>query len=148
MKQLGLPDIAYPTLILNNNQGSIDWIESSCKPTKKSHYKNLSELGIAEAHKHGEVDIYWIPGNTNVADIFTKEDNDVQHFESLCDLMVTPRETFGINFTNHTPDTTNNWVHRACSNQSIDHQWRGVLKRGSDNQNLKNLINQTRSKGN
>ena len=119
MKQLGLPGIAYPTPLLNNNQGSIDWVESSCKPTKKLRHENLSELGITEAREHGEVDIYWIPENTNVADIFTKEDNGVQHFESLLDLMVTPREAFGINFTNPTPDTKNNWVHRVCSTQSI-----------------------------
>ena len=34
MKQLGLPDIAYPNPLLNNNQGSIDWIEFGCKPIK------------------------------------------------------------------------------------------------------------------
>ena len=104
---MGLPDIAYPTPLLNKNQGSIEWIESGCKPTNKLQHKNLSELGIAEAQEHGEVEIYWIPGNTNVADLFTKEDNDVQYFESLCDLMVTPHETFEINFTNHAPGTTN-----------------------------------------
>ena len=52
---------------------------------------------------------------TNDADLFTKEDNDVQHFESLRNLIVTPRETFGINFTNHAPDTTNNRVHFVVS---------------------------------
>ena len=35
IKQLGLPNIEYPTPLMNNNQGSIDLIESSCKPTKK-----------------------------------------------------------------------------------------------------------------
>ena len=94
MRQLGLPDVEYPTPLLNDNQGSIDWIESGCKPTKKLRHENLSELGIAEAQEDGDVEIYWVPGNTNGADLFTKEDNNVQHFESLRDLMVTPRETF------------------------------------------------------
>ena len=31
MKQLGLPDVDVPTPLLNTNQGSIDWIESSSK---------------------------------------------------------------------------------------------------------------------
>ena len=59
-----------------------------------SRHENLAELGIAEAKQHGEVSFYWIPGKTNPADIFTKEDNDVQHYCSLRDLMVVSRETF------------------------------------------------------
>ena len=144
MRQLGLPDVEYPTPLLNDNQGSIDWIESGCKPTKKLRHENLSELGIAEAREEGEVEIYWVPGNTNVADLFTEEDNNIQHFESLHNLMVAPHETFGINFTNHDQDNTN-WVRRACSTQSIDHRW-GVLERESDDQNSRNSINQTKSK--
>ena len=46
MKQLGLPDVEFPTPLLNNNQGSTDWIESGCKSTKKLQHENLSELGI------------------------------------------------------------------------------------------------------
>ena len=72
MRQLGLPDVDFPTPLLNDNQGSIDWIESGCKPTKKLRHENLSELGIYEARLYNEVDIYWTPGPTNLADIFTK----------------------------------------------------------------------------
>lgn len=35
IKQLGLPGIDFPTPLLNDNQGSIDRIESGCKPTKQ-----------------------------------------------------------------------------------------------------------------
>ena len=35
-----------------------------------------------------------MPGATNPADIFTKEDNDVAHYCGLRDLMVTSRESF------------------------------------------------------
>ena len=55
MKQLGLPDVDFPTPLLDDNQGSIDWIESRCKPTKKLRYENLSELGISEAREHDEI---------------------------------------------------------------------------------------------
>ena len=94
MRQLGLTDVDVPTPVLNDNRGSIDWIDSGCRPTKKLRHENLSELGIAEAKQHKEVVIYWCPGKSNPADIFTKEDNDVQHFQSLRDLMVVSREDF------------------------------------------------------
>ena len=61
---------------------------------KKLRHENLSELGIYEARLYNEVDIYWTPGPTNLADIFTKEDKDVANFESVRDLMVMPRESF------------------------------------------------------
>ena len=35
-----------------------------------------------------------MPGATNPADIFTKEDNDIAHYCGLRDLMVTSRESF------------------------------------------------------
>ena len=76
MQQLGLPDVDYPTPILNDNKGAIDWIDGGCKPTKKIRHENLLDLRIYEAKKHDEVSFYWIPGTTNPADIFTKEDND------------------------------------------------------------------------
>ena len=58
MKQLGLPDIEYPTPLMNDNQGSIAWIESGCKPTKKLSHENLSELEIKEAREYKEVQLY------------------------------------------------------------------------------------------
>ena len=36
MRQLELPDVDFPTPLLNNNQGNIDWIESGYKTTKKN----------------------------------------------------------------------------------------------------------------
>ena len=83
MKQLGLRDLEFPTPLLNDNQGSIDWIESGSRPTKKLRHENLTDLGIAEAREHNEVQIYWMPGASNLADIFTKEDKDVAHYESI-----------------------------------------------------------------
>ena len=96
--QLGLTDSSAPTPIFNDNQGSLDWISSGCKPTKKLRHENLAELGIAEAKLNDEVTFHWIQGKLNSADIFTKEDNDVQHFESIRDNIVERREDFGINF--------------------------------------------------
>ena len=105
MQQIGLPDIDYPTPVLNDNRGAIDWIDSGCKPTKKLRHENLAELGLYEAKHHNEVTFSWIPGKTNPADIFTKEDNDKKHYQMLRDHMVMAREDF---------------------NQSTQHRW-GVL---------------------
>ena len=115
MRQLGLPDINFPTPLMNDNQGSIDWIASGCKPTKKMRHENLAELGITEAKKYNEITFHWMAGKTNPADIFTKEDNDVAHYCGLRDLMVVSREQFW------NPDSL------------TDNRW-GVLKRGSTDQ--------------
>ena len=48
MRQLGLPNIEYPTPLMNDNQGSIDWIESICISTKKLGHENISKLGITK----------------------------------------------------------------------------------------------------
>ena len=92
--------------MLNDNRGSIDWIDSECKPTKTLRHENLAELGIAEAKEHGKVSFCWIPGKTNPADVFTKEDNDAGHCCGLRDLMVKSREEFaGDNQIIEVPET-------------------------------------------
>lgn len=97
MLQLGLPGVLLPTPIMNDNQGSLDWIEAGFKPTKKLSRKNLAKLGIAEAKQLVEITFHWMEGKSNPADIFTKEDNDVQHFCMLRDQIseiVISREAF------------------------------------------------------
>ena len=105
MKQLGLPDVEYPTPLMNDNQGSINWIKSGCKPTKKLRHENLSELGTKEAREHKKVQLYWIAGSINPANLFTKKDNDIKHFETLRDQMVKSREEFAQSSTS--TDTLN-----------------------------------------
>ena len=83
MKQLGLPNVDFPTPLLNNNQGSIDWIKSGCKPTKKLRHEHFLEPGILEAWEHNEVQIYWMPDASNLSDLFTKKDKDIAHYESI-----------------------------------------------------------------
>ena len=141
MKQIGLPDVDEPTPIMNDNRGSLDWIESGCRPTKKLRHENLSELGIEEAKINNEVSFHWIPGSTNPSDLFTKEDNDIKHYCTLRDHMVMPREQFGISFT--------------TSKSNLENHPRGVLKYGLDkiedeelvhtlNGTEKSLTNQTK----
>ena len=132
MKQLGLPDIEYPTPLMNDNQGSIDWIESGCKPTKKLRHENLSELGIKEAREHKEVQLYWMAGATNPADLFNKEDNDVKHFETLRDQMVTSQEAFA------TPSSSTQTSNIQTIDSNPDILW-GVLERGLADQDSEEL---------
>ena len=118
MKQLGLHDVEFQTPFLNDNQGSIDWIESRCKPTKKLRHENLSKLGISEAREHNKVPIYWMPGASNPSDLFTKEIKDVAHYKSIRDLMVIPRESFGLSSnSNLLQIRLITHIHRGCQNK-------------------------------
>ena len=115
MGQLGLPDVKFPTPILNDNRGSLDWIESGCRPTKKLRHENLAELGIAEAKSHDEVTFHWMAGKTNPSDIFTKEDNDVKHYTYVRDQMLLPREDFGIELrVDHQLQSHHRFYPRGC----------------------------------
>ena len=132
MQQLQLPDVQIPTPILNDNKGSLDWIDSGCRPSKKLRNENLAELGIAEAKLHDEVEFYWIPGATNMSDIFTKEDNDVSHYCNLRDHMLMARENFGVNFTHNNIPVKHKPKHN--NHQNDRRRW-GVLKYSSDDNN-------------
>ena len=142
MKQLGLPDVDFPTPLLNDNQGSIDWIESGCKPTKKLRHENLADLGIAKAREHDEVQVYWMPGASNLADIFTKEDKDVAHYESIRDKMVMPRESFGLPSNSHSNNNSTSWgVLEQRTSDRNNEKMTSLIKSKSEN-----LISLTKSK--
>ena len=68
-------------------------------------------------------------GSTNPADIFTKEDNDVKHFETLRDQMVSSQEEFAQSSTS--TKTLNNNIQTIDSNPDI--LW-GVLERELEDQ--------------
>ena len=141
MKQLRLPDIEYPTPLMNDSQGSIDWIESGCKPTKKFRHENLSECGIKEARAYKEVQLYRMVGATNPANLFTKEDNNVKYFEILQDQMVISRETFAA--PSPSIDTLKNNVQTIDSNPDI--LW-GVLERELEDKDSEELTPLIKSK--
>ena len=117
-----MPDVNSPTPILNDNRGSLDWIESGCRPTKKLRHENLAELGIAEAKSHDEVTFHWMAGKTNPSDIFTKEDNDVKHYTYVRDQMLLPREDFGIELRVDHQLQSNHRLHpRGLLRNSMEH---------------------------
>ena len=92
MKQLKLPEVEHPTPLVNDNQGSVDWSNNGGIVSKKLRHANIEELRVLEAKSAGEIEVHWIPGKENPADLFTKEHNDVGQFNRLRDLMVRPRE--------------------------------------------------------
>ena len=104
MTQLGLIDTNYPIPVLNDNRGSVDWAKNGGIVTKKLRRANIRETRVAEAHEYGEVEVYWIPGKDNPADLFTKEHKDHNQFNKLRDLMVRPRE----------------WIHADCKDVVMD----------------------------
>ena len=80
-------------------------------------------------------------GSTNPADIFTKEDNDVKHFETLQDQMVASWEEFAqSSILTH---TLNNNIQTIDSNPDI--LW-GVLERELEDQDSEELIPRINSK--
>ena len=48
-------------------------------------------------------------GASNLADLFTKEDKDVAHYESIRNKMVMPRESFGIPGNSHSTNNSHTW---------------------------------------
>ena len=114
----------------------MDWIESGCRPLKKLRNENLAKLGIAEAKLHNKVELYCIPGATNMSNIFTKEDNNVSHYCNLRDHMLVPREEFGLNFTHNNIPVKPKHKHKTkLNNHHNDRRRWGVLKYSSDDNN-------------
>jgi hypothetical protein len=92
IKQLRLKEATDATPLLNDNRGSCDWTNNGGIVSKKLRHANISEFRVLEAAKHNEINVHWIPGKDNPADLFTKEHKDVSQFNKLRDLMVRPRE--------------------------------------------------------
>ena len=85
---------------------------------------------------NNKVEFYWIPGATNMSDIFTKEDNDVSHYCNLRNHMLVPRKEFGLNFTHNNIPVTHKQKHKhKHNNHHNDCQRWGVLKYSSNDNN-------------
>ncbi len=77
-----------PSPLYNNNQGAIAWTKAQLVTSKKTRHLNIRELAVLEAQLEGEVDIKYVPGSLNPANLFTKEHKDNAHYEVLRDIMV------------------------------------------------------------
>ena len=75
-----------------------------------------------------------MPGASNLADIFTKEDKDVAHYESIRDKMVMPRESFGLPSNSHSNNNSTAWgvLERRTSDRNYE-KMTSLIKSKSDN---------------
>jgi hypothetical protein len=77
------------TTIYNDNRSCVDWCKGTT--TKRLRHMQMWENIIRENIARDFLTIGHIPGHQNLADIFTKEMKDVQHFLEIRDQLVIPR---------------------------------------------------------
>ena len=84
-------DIFFPpgqaTTIYNDNKSCVDWCKGTT--TKRLRHMQIWENLIRENIEWDFLTVKHIPGNQNLADIFTKEMKDIQHFIDIRDQLVT-----------------------------------------------------------
>ena len=78
-----------PTKLYNDNHACVLWSEAMT--TKGLRHVQIRENGVREMVRNNEISIVHVSGKSNLADIFTKEDKDVQHFCELRDKILSCR---------------------------------------------------------
>jgi len=88
MTDLKLLQETFPnkTPIYNDNMACVMWSQS--KTNKRMRHMQIPENGVRENIKI--LDVKHIEGKINPSDIFTKEDKDIKHFQSLRNSLVQP----------------------------------------------------------
>jgi hypothetical protein len=85
--ELDLINLSQPTPIFNDNQGAVNWSNSSSM--KGMPHVNIRENAVREAiHEYHEITVTHIPGPCNPSDIFTKEFKSDVVFRTLCGLLL------------------------------------------------------------
>ena len=74
------------TIIYNDNNACVCW--SHNMTTKDLRHIQIRENGIREMVQKNLIEVQHISGKTNLADLFTKEDKDVEHFISIRDVLL------------------------------------------------------------
>lgn len=76
-----------PTTIYNDNGACVCWSKSTT--TKGLRHIQMRENAIREGVESDFITVQHIEGKVNLADMFTKEDKDTNHFISVRDLIMT-----------------------------------------------------------
>ncbi len=85
--ELSLINLTQATAIYNDNKGAVDWSNSSS--TKGMRHVNIRENAVREAiHEFNEITVSHIPGQSNPADILTKEFKSDVTFRALRGLLL------------------------------------------------------------
>jgi len=113
MSDLNLLDETFATRtpVYNDNMACVMWSQS--KTNKRMRHMQIPENGVRENIKL--LDVKHIEGKINPSDIFTKEDKDTAHFQSLRDTIVQPPLTNKF----HQIQTQNSM---SQDNKKIDHR--------------------------
>ena len=90
-----------PTPIFNDNTACVTWSKSTT--TKGLRHIQMRENAIREAVATDFVSINHIEGKINLADLFTKEDKDVNHFQKIRDIIL-GEQPFCTNNSVESPD--------------------------------------------
>ena len=69
------------TTIYNDNAACVAW--SHALTTKGLRHVQIRENAIREAIQLGIIKVRHIAGTINISDLFTKEDKDVSHYQTI-----------------------------------------------------------------
>jgi hypothetical protein len=76
-----------PTPIYNDNAACVNWSKS--KTTKGLRHLQMRENAVRESIEKDFITVRHVSGKCNLADLFTKEDKDVEHFIQLRNYILT-----------------------------------------------------------
>ena len=93
-EELVIADPGIPTPLHNDNNGAVDWSQTG-KVSKKLRHVNIREFRVRQARKAGEIDIGFIPGKQNPADLLTKEHKSPEDYRTARDVVVSRRPDGG-----------------------------------------------------
>jgi hypothetical protein len=75
-----------PTIIYNDNNACVCWSKSTT--TKGLRHIQIRENTIREAVASDFISVQHIEGKLNLADMFTKEDRDTEHYIQMRDFIM------------------------------------------------------------
>ena len=78
--------LSNPITIHNDNSACVQWYKN--RITRSIPHIQLRDNAVREEVQKKKVRIKHIPGSDNIADIFTKEDRDKQHFTTLRNMIL------------------------------------------------------------
>jgi len=96
VKNIFMPGVST---IYNDNSACVNW--SKLCTSKGLHHIQMKENQIRENIANQFLSIQHIEGKLNLADIFTKEMKDTNHFVTLCDRFMCPRDHFNVLLSRH-----------------------------------------------